>query len=96
MDRALYPQYSAIDHFYCAAECTIDKRLLNADKYVTKPFIPHSVVENQDYLSSLLPLLCNNTYSLIVHSEDLLLPLSSSEWIDSAIVTCESSPVHSI
>ena len=91
-DRILDPQYCTIDHFYWVAKYTYDKRLLNADKYITKPFILRSNVERQGYLSSLLPLLYNSTYSLIVDSGDLVRPVPSSEWIDSAIAAIEQNP----
>ena len=90
-ERALYPQYCTIDHFYWVAKYTHDKGLLNADKYITKPFILRSNVESQGYLSSLLPLLFNSTYSLIVDDKDLVRPLPSSEWIDSAIAVIEQN-----
>ena len=91
-EHAVYPQYCTVDHFYWVAKYTYDKRILNADKFITEPFILRSSVESQGYLASLLPLLYNSTYSLIVDSGDLLRPLPSSEWIDSAIAVIEQNP----
>ena len=94
-ERALYPQYCTIDHFYWVAEYAVDKRLLNADKYITKPFILYSNVENQGCSSSLLLLLYCSTYSLSMNEKDLLRLLPSSDWIDSVIVAVERNAVHS-
>ena len=94
-EHAVYPQYCTVDHFYWVAEYAVDKRLLNADKYITKPFILYSNVENQGCSSSLLLLLYCSTYSLSMNEKDLLRLLPSSDWIDSVIVVVERNTVHS-
>ena len=92
--RTLYPQCCTIIHFYWVAEYAVDKRLLNADKYITKPFNLYSNVENQGCSSSLLLLLYCSTYSLNMNEKDLLRLLPSSDWIDSVIVAVERNAVH--
>ena len=74
--HSLYSHYCAIGNIYWVAKYTDNKAILESDKQIRKPFIVRSNVENEGYLSMLLPLLFNSTYSFIVDSDQLsnLLP----------------------
>ena len=77
--------YCTVSHFYWVAKYSYNQTLLEGDAQIPKPFILRSNVENDGYLSFLLPLLYDSTYSLVVDSQDLPQLLPSTEWVDSAI-----------
>ena len=63
---------------------TYDETILNTDLQHKEVKITRSNVETNGYLSSLLPLLENSTYSLIIDLPDMIRPKHSG-WIDFAL-----------
>ena len=90
--QSVYSRFCTIDHFYWLAKYTHDPSILESDKQLKQPFIVRSNVENEGYLSTLLPLLFNSTYSLIVDSYDLYNSVPSPDWIDSALMAIAQNP----
>ena len=70
---------------------TYDLSVLEKDKSTTIPFIVRSNVEKQGYMSFVLPLLYNSTFSLVIDADDLL-ALPSSDWMDGALAAIQTHP----
>ena len=78
--------------FYWVADMTYDKNVLKHDKEKSWPFIVRTNVEREGYLSFLLPLLFNSTYSLIIDSTQLKEAIPNVDWIDKAIMEKRNNP----
>ena len=87
--KDIQPENCRVEYIYWVTELTYDRSVLEGDKAKHTPFIVRSSVEEDGYLSFILPLLYNSTYSLIIDAQDLF---SSSNWIDKAIVTIHNNP----
>ena len=80
-----------LQYVYWVTGMTYDPLELEKDKSTTIPFIVRSNVEKQGYMSFVLPLLYNSTYSLIIDADDLL-SLPSSDWMDGALAAIQTHP----
>ena len=72
--KDIQPENCRVEYIYWVTELTYDRSVLEGDKAKHTPFIVRSSVEEDGYLSFILPLLYNSTYSLIIDAQDLFLP----------------------
>ena len=91
--KDIHPENCRVEYIYWVTELTYDRSILESDKTKSIPFIVRSNVEEDGYLSFILPLLYNSTYSLIIDAQDLY-SLPSSNWIDKAILAIQAN--HSL
>ena len=89
--KDIQPENCHVEYIYWVTELTYDRSRLEGDKAKHTPFIVRSNVEEDGYLSFILPLLYNSTYSLIIDAQDLF-SLPSSNWIDKAILAIRNNP----
>ena len=82
----------SIGNFYWVAGMTYERSVLEHDRELSWPFIVRTNVEREGYLSFLLPLLQNSTYSLIVDSQQLQHAMPSIDWIDKAVMEIRNNP----
>lgn len=80
-----------LQYVYWVTDMTYDLSVLEKDKSTTIPFIVRSNVEKQGYMSFVLPLLYNSTFSLVIDADDLL-ALPSSDWMDGALSAIQTHP----
>ena len=80
-----------LQYVYWVTDMTYDLSVLEKDKSTTIPFIVRSNVEKQGYMSFVLPLLYNSTFSLVIDADDLL-ALPSSDWMDGALAAIQTHP----
>ena len=80
-----------LQYVYWVTDMTYDLSVLEKDKSTTIPFIVRSNVEKQGYMSFVLPLLYNSTFSLVIDADDLL-ALPSSDWMDGALSVIQTNP----
>lgn len=72
---------------------TYDREILERDKNTMTPFIVRTNSEKNGYLSFVLPLLYNSTFSLIIDSDTMKGRLPSSDWIDNAVALINNNPL---
>ena len=82
--KTLHSDICFIENIYWITDMTYDQAILDTDLQHKEVKITRSNVETNGYLSSLLPLLENSTYSLIVDLTDLIRPITNG-WIDFAL-----------
>ena len=88
--KGIHPENCRVEYIYWVTELTYDRSILESDKTKSIPFIVRSNVEEDGYLSFILPLLYNSTYSLLIDAQDLF-SLPSSNWIDKAILEIQAN-----
>ena len=88
--KDIQPENCRVQYVYWVTELTYDRSLLENDTTKHIPFIVRSNVEEDGYLSFILPLLYNSTYSLLIDAQDLF-SLPSSNWIDKAILEIQAN-----
>ena len=89
--KTLHSDICFIENVYWITDMTYDQETLNADLEHKEVKITRSNVETDGYLSTLLPLLENSTYSLVIDLPDLIRPIANG-WIDFALQNVLSSP----
>ena len=81
----LFSHYCTISCIYWVTDITYDRETLERDKNTLTPFIVRTNAEKKGYLSFVLPLLYNSTFSLIIDLDTMKGRLPSSDWIDNAV-----------
>ena len=78
--KDIHPENCRVEYIYWVTELTYDRSILESDKTKSIPFIVRSNVEEDGYLSFILPLLYNSTYSLSMPKTSTLslLPIGST------------------
>ena len=89
--KDIHPENCRVAYVYWVTEMSYDRAVLESDQTRHTPFIVRSNVEEDGYLSFILPLLYNSTYSLIIDAGDLY-SLPSSDWIDGALSAIQTNP----
>ena len=82
--QTLHSNICFIENIYWITDMTYDQSILNTDLQHNEVRITRSNVETNGYLSSLLPLLENSTYSIIIDLTDFKRPINDG-WIDFAL-----------
>ena len=92
LDQTIDTHVCSVGYFFWVAGMTYERSVLEHDRELSRPFIVRTSVEREGYLSFLLPLLQNSTYSLIVDSQQLQHAMPSIDWIDKAIMEIRNNP----
>ena len=82
--KTLHSDICFIENIYWITDMTYDQDILNTDLQHREVKITRSNVETDGYLSTLLPLLENSTYTLVIDLPDLIRPVPNG-WIDLAL-----------
>lgn len=88
----LFSHYCTISSIYWVTDMTYDREILERDKNTLTPFIVRTNAEKNGYLSFVIPLLYNSTFSLIIDSDTMKGRLPSSDWIDNAVALINNNP----